>query len=420
MNVLHITAHLGGGVGRVLSRVSITRKKTGSGVIDSFICLEPPEKKETTDHMCQEGVEVHICPNKLEINRLITQADVVQLEWWHHPILAAFSCENPINARLIVWAHTSGLSYPDIPLNFVFAPHAFLFTSPVSHPNIKRADHIGTVQSSGGFEDIPHIERPLKTGHLTYSYLGTPNFSKLHPRIADFLKPVKIPGFRVSFYGDADANPWLRSPHLADTIILRGFTSNPNTVLAETDILIYLLNPDHYGTTENALLEAMAAGVVPIVLNNPVEASIVKHQVTGMVVNSPQELAKAIAFLDQHKNALQTMARAAAEDIRKRFPLTKTIQGLDAHYQTLMKEEKKLFNLSSIFGSSPHEWFLSCAGKHRKYFALDSSQDLRHERLQHPVLYEASKSSVFQFFKYFSQDKTLEKWVRTLREDLSS
>jgi hypothetical protein len=257
-------------------------------------------------------------------------------------------------------------------------------------------------------------KRPLKEGDLNYSYLGAPNFSKLHPRIVDFLTVVKTRGFRVHFYGDADANPKLHS----DKIALRGFTTDPIGALMESDVLIYLLNPDHYGTTENALLEAMAAGVVPVVFNNPAEASIVKHKMTGMVVDSPPEFADAITFLNDNRNALQNMSMAASLDIRERFPLEKTIQGLDAHYRKLMLEEKKIFNFASLFGNTPHSWFLSCIGKYGHFFTSATDNTLRLERLKHPVLYDQSKSSAFQFFKYFPHDKILEQWVDMLKEDL--
>lgn len=418
INVLHITAHLGGGVGTVLSKVALGRKEDQSQIDDVFICLEAPEKKETVSVMRAGSVEVHICPNELELKHLLQDADIVQLEWWHHPLLAKFLCENTIKARLIVWSHTSGLSYPDIPLKFVYTPHTFLFTSPVSHKNIARTDKIDTVHSSGGFDNIPMTLRPLKEGNLKYSYLGAPNFSKLHPRIVDFLTAVRTPGFRVDFFGDAEANPKLQTPDFADKIILRGFTTDPISVLMKSDILVYLLNPDHYGTTENALLEAMAAGVVPVVFNNPVEASIVKHKITGMIVDSPKAFADAIAFLNDDRNSLQNMAQATSKDIRDRFPLEKTIQGLDAHYQRLMLEEKKSFDFSSVFGNTPHEWFLSCMGKYLKYFTANSDKDMRPARLLHPVLYEQSKSSAFQFFKYFPNDKALEHWANMLQEDL--
>lgn len=418
ISVLHITSHLGGGVGTVLSKASLARKNNQSHIEDVFACLEPPEKKETISTMQAGGLEVHICPNETDMKHLIRNADIVQLEWWHHPLLAQFMCENTLKARLLVWSHTSGLSYPDIPLKFVYTPHVFLFTSPVSHQNIERTGSIDTVHSSGGFDNISMIERPLKEGALNYTYLGAPNFSKLHPQIADFLTAVITPGFRVNFFGDADANPKLHSHSLTAKIVLRGFTTAPISALMESDILIYLLNPDHYGTTENAILEAMAAGVVPVVFNNPVEASIVKHKITGMVVDSPELFADAIAFLNGNRDVLQKMSLAASRDIRERFPLEKTIQGLDAHYQKLILEEKKSFSFSSVFGNTPHEWFLSCTGKYAHYFTSVSDSALRPVRLRHPVLYEQSKSSVFQFFKYFPWDETLEKWVSLLQADL--
>ncbi|HPL97274.1 MAG TPA: hypothetical protein PKY71_06990 [Smithellaceae bacterium] len=45
IKILHITAHLGGGVGTVLSKVSLGRKKNQSTIEDIFICLEAPEKQ---------------------------------------------------------------------------------------------------------------------------------------------------------------------------------------------------------------------------------------------------------------------------------------------------------------------------------------------------------------------------------------
>lgn len=419
IKVLHITSHLGGGVGTVLSKISIARRKDRSCVEDVFLCLEPPEKEGTVSEMRMNGIDVHVCPEESHIKHLIDDADIVQLEWWHHPLLAAFMCNNTIKARLAVWSHTSGLSYPVIPREFVYTPHVFLFTSPVSHQDIERTADIDTVHSSGGFDGIPLIDRPVKKGNLSFSYLGAPNFSKLHPHIADFLNAVNIQNFQVNFFGDADANPKLRSPRFAGKIVLRGFTTTPVKVLAESDILIYLLNPDHYGTTENAILEAMAAGVVPVVLNNPVESYIVRHKATGMVVDSPEAFAGAISFLNNKRDILQKMSTEACEDIRARFPLEKTIMGLDTHYQRLMLKEKMVFNFSSVFGSTPHEWFLSCIGKYVRFFTSAQDITLRNARLQHPVLYERSKSSAFQFFKYFPQDKELERWVSMLQEDLS-
>ena len=48
-----------------------------------------------------------------------------------------------------------------------------------------------------------------------------------------------------------------------------GKIDNIEPYLAVFDIFAYPLNPNHYGTAEQVLQEAMAAGVVPVVFNNP-------------------------------------------------------------------------------------------------------------------------------------------------------
>lgn len=411
-------------MGRVLSRLALYRKKRNSVIEDIFVCMEPPEKDLAISIMQQSGIRLFICPNQKDIDCLLTASDIVQIEWWHHPLIAEWMCKNNIRARLIVWSHTSGLHYPSIPRNFVALPHVFLFTSPISRQVIieKSTNRVDVVHSSGGFDDIPPVSRSKRLKRLSYGYLGSLNFAKLHPEVIDFIKAVEIPGFAVDFFGDPSSNKDLKTlaerAGIPDRVNICGFTERPYDVLRDMDVFVYLLNPYHYGTTENALLEAMACGVVPVVLNNPIEASIVSHGHSGIVVDSPWSFSQAISYLNSKPDERCRISDAACHEIRAKFSLEHTEKQLTTHYLSLMKCQKADFEFGPIFGNSPAEWFASCLGSYRSFFAENGGAELRKRRLQHPVLYETSKSSAFHYHRYFPDDPMLTNWITMLEDDL--
>ena len=76
-----------------------------------------------------------------------------------------------------------------------------------------------------------------------------------------------------------------------------GETAEPAAALSEADIFFYPLQPDHYGTAENALIEAMSLGLTPVVLNNPAEMAIVRDGETGFVAQSTEECVSLLQML---------------------------------------------------------------------------------------------------------------------------
>ena len=206
--------------------------------------------------------------------------------------------------RLLVWCHVSGLHTPIIPRGLVEVAMRFLFTSVCSFKakNLSSLDkekrsRLGVVSSGVGFSNLGSRVF-IEGSQLQFGYMGSLNFSKLHPQFINFLSEVRIPNFKLNIWGDDLYKDKLISkcyeignPNL---IQFKGYTTQPAATLSALDVFVYLLNPTHYGTAENALLEAMSLGVIPIVLNNAAETSIVENGVNGLVVRDPKEFAAAI------------------------------------------------------------------------------------------------------------------------------
>src|SRR5690606_32012910 len=149
------------------------------------------------------------------------------------------------------------------------APHRFLFTSPCSweHPDIaslkqQTRGRVDVVFSAAGFADMFVPSARSYRSPLRVGYVGTLNYAKLNPRILDYVASVRVADSRIIMVGDLSGADELIAEAgergLSERFEFRGYRANVAEELAGFDVMAYLLNPVHYGTTENALLEAMA------------------------------------------------------------------------------------------------------------------------------------------------------------------
>lgn len=425
MRVLHLTAHLGGGVGKALSGLVARAAESQSDVRHLIVCLEKPEKSQFVDQVLSRGSCVVVCPDNDELEKLISDSDVVQLEWWNHPATIQSLCSLSVRPmRLLTWSHVSGLHNPVIPQRLISASHRFLFTSRCSYESEgvmslvpKLANLLGVVSSSGGFSELPQ-RRVQENRSVSAGYIGSLNFAKLHPRYVDYLAAVELPGFKVRMIGDQTNQDTLNEQcsrlGKAGLLEFRGYTTDVAAELAGINVLAYLLNPQHYGTTENALIEAMAMGIVPIVLDNPCERQIVEDHVTGLVVHSPGEFAEAIQRLHQNPDDRARMGNRAAKSVRERFSAEKMEASLNRHYREVLSMEKREVVFSQIFGADPAEWFLSCQGD-KTIFADDGGIHSDGGVSLDYGLFEKTKGTVFHFSDYFPDNLKLRLWTRNLR-----
>ena len=393
------------------------------------MCLEQLEKDQFARRIQAAGCELVIQPDQIELKRRIAATDILQLEWWNHPAtLAALCALSSLPMRLLVWCHQSGLINPVIPAGLADSAHRFVLTSPCSLQAKNIVDSYAlkegrvTVVSSGvGCDELPPVPARDSSNDrsLAVGYLGSLNFSKLHPDYIAWLSAVDLPDFRVRLIGDALNRTELEHqcavvgrPGLVE---FTGYKENVAAALSSLDVLAYLLNPRHYGTAENALLEAMAMGVVPVVLNNPAEEAIVTHGETGLVVSSQSEFADAIHFLRENPSERAALAQRAAKKARGTFTGERTQQSFCKQYQAVSGEPKKRVDFCGVFGAAPAEWFLACHGDPNVFVRDGTLSMQKNIRVPYDLL-EKSKGSVFHFLKHFPNDQVIRKWAEALAE----
>ena len=318
MKVLHLAVHLGGGIGKAHAALA---PHLPADVRQRFVLLQEPIDNRHVDTIMRHGGEIIVGADTPIIRRLIVDADVVQFEYWGHPALDELIAQIDLPQASVCWVHISGFSKPSLPLPLLHAVERVALTSPISRPLLPaQLLHKTSVINSGfGFNNAPqriHREKP------SIAYLGTVDFKKLHRGIIDVVDALDDGMAPVSLWGHispevATCAAAMRHP---ERIELRGHTLDPVSALAEADIFLYPLRRNHYGSAENALVEAMSMGLVPVVLDNPVETKIVAHGRSGFVAHTIDECVSYLRRLALAPSLREEMGASAAREAQTKSP----------------------------------------------------------------------------------------------------
>jgi glycosyltransferase involved in cell wall biosynthesis len=342
IRILHITPHLGGGVGTVVLN---WMKKDISGSLHTIISLDRNNSGEwaTVNEQCENVTIYDNCYARDDFNDFfkdtVKLSDIVLIHWWNHPLLY----DVMINflwppCRLLLWSHINGLFPPYIMPEKIFDfVDYFIFTSPVSYEckevkNIsdKNREKLEVIWSTVGIEDFENLNR-IQHKNFIVGYIGTCDFGKLNHNFINLCSQIDIPDVRF-IVASVDSQQ-----HIIDEAIEKGIWKKfvflgrvprvPDVlrIFSEIDVFGYPLQPQHFGTCEQVLGEAMMVGCVPVVLANPTERYIVKHMKTGIIADTLEEYPRAIEYLYKNPDLRKQLAENAKIFAKTQYDITRTI-----------------------------------------------------------------------------------------------
>ena len=362
MKILHVAPHLGGGVGKAHAAISAVLPVV---VEQTFILLEPPRDRRYVELIEAAGARVLVVGDLDQVAAQARAADIVQFEFWNHPRLfeCLARCAFPA-MRSVFWSHISGLSRPLIQPGLMEEAGRFVFTTEASRsiPSVAGLPgrKIAAINSGFGFRDALR-RTPSRGKKPAIAYLGTVDFVKMHPGFFDAIDRLVGGDIRVSVWGDADSAVVARAQAMRhpERVHFCGDTVEPAAALSEADIFFYPLQPDHYGTAENALTEAMSLGLTPVVLNNPAERSIIRDGETGFVAHSIADCVSLLQILLLLPELRDKISQNAVRYVAENLTPAHSAQDFMILWLGLLSEQAKHCDFRSAIGESPADWFLA-------------------------------------------------------------
>jgi glycosyltransferase involved in cell wall biosynthesis len=361
------------------------------------------------------------------------EADVVIFHWWHHPAMAKFLHEIPnFPIRSILWVHVNGCNYPYLPSEFVEKFQKIFFTNGFSISNPLWSDSIREVISKksslvyGLGDSAINISKDRYSikDTLYIGYIGTISLSKLHSEFIEYAERAinEIKNIKFIMVGDLeDAGDILREIELrgiSNYFDFPGYSNKIEDYLEKFDIFSYLLNPNHYGTTENSILEAMRYGLPVILCNNSIEKNIIdENKNVAFLVNDVNNYIDTLKLLREDKNLRLKVGNNAKEFIKNKFSTNDNFRKFVIGINDVLAYKKELLNLKDVLGSTPSDWFLMASGKFKVDFEnlLGSNCELSIINIKNnSILLGKNKSSIFHFANYFANDEKLRKWKEVL------
>lgn len=441
INIVHITPHVGGGVGSSLANFISQSEKVG--VSNQIFCLDWCENRVEYLGSSSNLTQGLFWGSREFLNRQISECDCVVIHYWNHPLLSVFLNDHiSLKERTIIWSHNSGITEPHIIPNYLAEiAGKIVFTSPssVNAPNFEilcggRSRNpliVPTVRNLGAFLSIG-AQRTLKTSKPKILYVGAVTRSKMHPDSAQIFSELSQRGFQIDVVGGPDhilLADEVKS--LGGKIEVFGHVDNVIDFYAGSDIFVYPLRADHYGTGEQVILEALASGLPVVAFNNPAESAILNKFYNIKLANSISELIGEVLKLSISPNNLLEISREVHQSTSLAYrsnemtaDLLKIVNQITESSKEVgqsIKQAKNLDNLlaiyarASFFDQTVHEQILNSPNQGVE-LTLNKIKELLDDRRSVERWQAKTKSTPEHYLKYFPRSEEMGQLAKKLRE----
>ncbi|MBU0767458.1 glycosyltransferase family 4 protein, partial [Patescibacteria group bacterium] len=344
--VLHILPHIGGGVGSVI-RALLKEEVEQAG--RPYSCsVATLETINDTSKTCFNalGIQWTERATNENIRSLARDVDIVLVHWWNHPLLMKLLFEGFPPSRLALWSHVNGFNVPQSFFPELFGiSDIFVFATKASFdaPVVKRLSgeikkgKLRVIRSCAGIP-ADAVKPYDKDGPFQFGYIGTVESAKMHPDFLNLCASAKISIPCIVAGGPDHDKLRSQADHLgvANQFEILGPVNDPGPIFRRLHVLAYPLNPAHYGTGEQVLVEAMAYGAVPVVFANPPEKALIRHGETGLIANTAEEFANALRFLAENSSERERLAVAGRRFVLDECDIKVRVSDFHALYEEIL------------------------------------------------------------------------------------
>jgi glycosyltransferase involved in cell wall biosynthesis len=331
MKILHLIPRLiGGGPERSIMAIAAKSAELGAVHQRTLAVIDAPVSPRMLIAARKLGIRVVIRPDPQAILRLITETDILHINYWNHPLLTALLRQADLPpARVVVCSHVLGTAAPQVLTAALgrFADHLILTGELTRESEGARAAAAAgkTVQVISAVSDMNRLEGFARRPHdgCVVGYLGAVNDAKMHPRFAEMAAGVQYPGVRFVVYGGGGGKDALRrrlaALGLGARAAVMGHVDDVRSAFEQMDVFGYPLMEHTYASSERALQEAMWVGIPPVVFAHGGVRLLVEHERTGLVASTEAEYIAAIERLVRDAVLRDRLGRNARAFARENF-----------------------------------------------------------------------------------------------------
>ena len=418
-NIVHIATHLGGGAGSVLMNW-VKADKTN---MHKILCLNYNYSRVYDRRI----VLVNMRNRAPAVREYIARADIVIVHFWNHPLLFDFLVNMDIpECRLCFWSHVSGLNAPYvISEKLVKFSDRFVFSSPISYEakeiialpasQKNKLSHIWTTGDIAEFSKI----KPRPHDGFNIGCIVSLDYSKLHPKFIDFCSKINIPDVTFIMISDGCDSEKIRQQvedrGLKSKFIFTGHMEDIKPYLGIIDVFGYPLNPNHFGTCEQVIGEAVAAGIIPVVMKNPAEEFIFLKSLVRFSCASEEEYVRAIEMLYENRHKRTSVIDIMQESIVNLYDTGRMVRAWNDMFHKLitMKKRKRVWTKSYIDHpiSNGARVFIESLGDYGKIFEYGSIEDIKKLFATNRQWGSRDKGSPRQYFNTSKTSPMLLRWA---------
>ena len=439
-SVVHVSPHLGGGVGRVLLNY-MAYSLDHEDLHHSIYCLDYANE-DALARAARIGIPLsdRVAGRMDELLDAIAAADIVLIHFWNHPLLWDLLVRHPLPpARVLLWSHVAGHHSPQIfTRDLIHYPDRFVLASPYSGEakvvtdlaDEIRKDRVRLVLTSAGIDHVSGIE-PAKHEGFHVGYIGTVDYCKMHPRFLEMSADARIPGLRFTVCGgdrEEEIAAEAAQLGLTDRFSFLGKIQDIRSQLASFDVFGYPLRRDHYGTGEQVLIEALAAGVPPVVLGGGAERYVVEDGFNGLVVDDEENYPRALEQLYREPDTRLRLADNARSSAQERFGVEQTAASFYELFCEVSAEDKTEHPWpgDGNSGSASAAEVLATSlgdegGAFSRFLCADSPEAVAsaEEQIRElPTFFRTeTRGSPFHYRFFFPEDIDLQRWCTLLAPD---
>lgn len=422
-SVLHILDRLSAaGPSRSLITLVELQRAAGFPWCHRLVTLQPEVYTPALLMARRAGLEVRRALSAQEFAEEIEAADLVQLHYWNNPTFLDLLQRLLPAHRRIIWFMIAGIAPPQVitselvacaDINVATASATLqlpVLAESCQQVLAERIPCLADPTRLEGFRARPHAG--VRAG-----YLGTTNFSKMHPGFVamsaatetrDLVFPVAGAGG-----GEGELQRQAEALGAAARFEFLGFQENIRSVLESLDLFGYPLCSDTYATSEIILQEAMTVGLPPVVFPHGGIPDLVEDGVTGRVVHSPEGYTGALDALARDPSERQRLGSAASRFIRSRFAPEHAAAAFSRLYERAMDLPKRQQGLFAP-GLPPCQRFARMLGEAGEPFLCSIEADDRdaEQRIaSSSFLLARGEGGLFQFRNAHPEDPWFRYWV---------